>query len=482
MTFECDPVIALPLVIEWGATSSVYGDPLAPDDLKPRIVNPVTGFEVDDVANGDAPLVNGENYHLTFVLGGEVIQDTAISDAVQYVKADVGTSNPEVRVIPTESGASKGAFVNASMSVLHEIVPRVITATPIVQPIVYGDQLPMAEAYEIEFAGIPPTIPEDVFLDENLVSLAAEFAPMATADSGVGVYGVAISGLSGSGNVEIVNEEGRLEITPAPLTITADDLSRPFGQDNGPLTATITGWVHDDERSFLLEPIAYEVAATGDSEVGVYTIEPNGAVASDYTITFVQGRLTIVKADQSVAFADIEDLEIDRRPLVVTLEATSSAGLPVSYTLLEGVGELVGDSLTNSEPGAFAISAGQTGDASRNAAPGVIQRFQVSGRAVVVDSDDDGLPDSFEEAYFENSTSAVPDEDSDCDRFSNRAEWLFGTSPIDSRSSPVLQIDSANQRGAIKSVTECLYTLEVSEDLEVFTAIGESILVPGRIC
>ena len=166
---------------------------------------------------------------------------------------------------------------------------------------------------------------------------------------------------------------------------------------------------------------------------------------------------------------------------MITLGATSSSGLAVEYALLEGVAELVGDLMTINDPGEIAIAARQSGDASWNAASEIVQRFHVTGRAVVPDSDGDGLPDAFEQAYFDDTTSATPEEDNDHDGLSNRTEWLFGTSPIDAQSSPVLQIGVTDRLISIQSVSERLYTLEVSEDLNEFTAMGDSLPGTGEV-
>ena len=56
--------------------------------------------------------------------------------------------------------------------------------------------------------------------------------------------------------------------------------------------------------------------------------------------------------------------------------------------------------------------------------------------AVIVtgDSDADGMPDWWEESHFGHPTLAMPDEDSDADRFSNLWEFRLGTLPRDAGS------------------------------------------------
>ena len=206
---------------------------------------------------------------------------------------------------------------------------------------------------------------------------------------------------------------------------------------------------------------------------------PSGAVSDFYSIDFVPGVLTIVRVDQSIVFPENDEVVLDREPVTGALEATSSSGLPATFTLLEGDASLVGNTLTISVPGSLAITASQAGDASWNAAANVVRHVDVTVRGVIADMNGDGLPDAFEARYFADNTSADPNADDDHDLFSNRAEWLFGTSPIDRRSLPPVQFDGFEQSVSIEMMIERRYVLEVSSDLTEFEAFGDSQLGTG---
>lgn len=84
-----------------------------------------------------------------------------------------------------------------------------------------------------------------------------------------------------------------LSITEAPLTITADNKSRDYLDENPTFTTTITGFVGDETVSALTTPPSCATMATASSPIGSYTITPSGAVAINYSFNYVGGTLTI---------------------------------------------------------------------------------------------------------------------------------------------------------------------------------------------
>src|SRR5262249_10510922 len=89
---------------------------------------------------------------------------------------------------------------------------------------------------------------------------------------------------------------GTLSVTPAPLTIRADDKSRVEGDANPPLTASYAGFVNGDGPSSLTSPVALSTTATATSPAGNYAILASGAASANYAITFVQGTLTVTRS------------------------------------------------------------------------------------------------------------------------------------------------------------------------------------------
>jgi gliding motility-associated-like protein len=83
-------------------------------------------------------------------------------------------------------------------------------------------------------------------------------------------------------------------VSPAPLTITANNITKSDGTVNPPLTITYNGFVnHDGQAQLATQPIVITTATT-QSPVGQYPITVSGAVSPDYTFTYIPGILTVI--------------------------------------------------------------------------------------------------------------------------------------------------------------------------------------------
>ena len=106
-------------------------------------------------------------------------------------------------------------------------------------------------------------------------------------------------GLSGTdaGNYTLSAQpaEAQADITPATLTVTADDLSKVYGKaDPTKFTYTVTGLMSGDSITGALE------RETGEN-VGTYTIQQGTLSAGDnYSIAFNEGTFTITKDGATV--------------------------------------------------------------------------------------------------------------------------------------------------------------------------------------
>src|SRR5690606_9635092 len=104
--------------------------------------------------------------------------------------------------------------------------------------------------------------------EESIASATATTA--ATANSHVGTYAIAVNATSG--NYEITPVNGTLTIGKAPLTITADNQSRKYGDTNPAFTLSYEGLVNGEES---VAGATASTTATSASHVGDYDIVVN---------------------------------------------------------------------------------------------------------------------------------------------------------------------------------------------------------------
>ncbi len=81
-------------------------------------------------------------------------------------------------------------------------------------------------------------------------------------------------------------------VAKASLTATADDTTKKHGEANPNFTITYSGFVNGDTKDSITGPIA-SCTADASSGVGTYPITLSGGSSNNYTITLVNGTLTI---------------------------------------------------------------------------------------------------------------------------------------------------------------------------------------------
>ena len=124
----------------------------------------------------------------------------------------------------------------------------------------------------------------------------------------MGEYSITVTqGSITTPGVEI--RDGVLTIEPAPLTITANSYTRYTGQPNPAFDYTVKGYRNrETDTVFTARPVV-TCEATVESPAGQYEITVSGAEARNYTMTYVQGTLTI-EDDPS----GITELKADEQP------------------------------------------------------------------------------------------------------------------------------------------------------------------------
>jgi hypothetical protein len=131
---------------------------------------------------------------------------------------------------------------------------------------------------------------------------------------------------------------GTLTVTKVPLTVTADDQTRPYGSANPSLTATLSGFVSGESLA------GSDVAGTASCTTPATTSSSGGA----YPITCTQG--TLSSADYSFGPFVPGTLSITKVALTVTADSKTrlfgAANPPLTATLS---GFVLGQSLATSD-------------------------------------------------------------------------------------------------------------------------------------
>lgn len=81
----------------------------------------------------------------------------------------------------------------------------------------------------------------------------------------------------------------------AALTVTADDKTIAYGDAAPVYTATYSGFVNGDDEGDLGGTLAFACDYEKGDDVGTYPITPSGLTSNNYSISFVDGTLTVTE-------------------------------------------------------------------------------------------------------------------------------------------------------------------------------------------
>jgi len=186
----------------------------------------------------------------------------------------------------------------------------------------------------------------------------------------VGEYGITVQFAAGANtNYTVTANPGVFTIKPKPVTVTADDKEKIYGDADPSLTATVGGLLGEDSVNYTLD--------RGQGEdVSEYTITPSGAVEQgNYTVTFNTGKFKISRKAVTVTADDKEKVYGDDDPLFTATEEGLLGTDSVSYTIARGHGDEVGEyTITPSgdaEQGNYAVTF-ETGKFKINKRPATV--------------------------------------------------------------------------------------------------------------
>jgi hypothetical protein len=221
---------------------------------------------------------------LTYTVTGFVNGDDTTVFTTPVTISTTATATSGVGTYPITVSAAVAAnytitFVAGTLTITA--APLTITADSLTKK--YGDNNPNLN---YKYAGFVNNENASVLTTPVAISTTA------TVTSGVGIYPITVSGATAA-NYTITFVAGTLTINQATLTITADNQTKNYGDNNPTLTYKYTGFVNGDDTTKLITPVSISTTAIVTSPVGNYPITVSGATAANYVITFVAGTLTI---------------------------------------------------------------------------------------------------------------------------------------------------------------------------------------------
>ena len=173
-----------------------------------------------------------------------------------------------------------------------EITPADLTITADDKTRVYGEDFPN---YSFSFDGL---VNGDDEGDFDGLTLSGG----APAGADVGHYTLTPYGANNA-NYDITYENGDEDVTAAPLTITADDKTRVYGEDLPAYTASYDGFVNGDDEGDV-DGLQINGTAQARAGVGDYEIRVNDATSPNYTITYVAGTEHVTPATLTITADD----------------------------------------------------------------------------------------------------------------------------------------------------------------------------------
>jgi MBG domain (YGX type) len=151
--------------------------------------------------------------------------------------------------------------------------------------------------------------------------------------------GYAVNAMGGNDpDYAISYQPGTLFITPAPLTITANNAGMTQGTAVPPLSVSYSGFVNGDSPARLATQPTITTPAISLSPAGAYPIVAGGASAQNYAINYASGVLIVTPAPVRVLSVSIQAVRLGK-----TKKTTQVIVLQFSGALNAGNAQSIGD-------------------------------------------------------------------------------------------------------------------------------------------
>jgi hypothetical protein len=250
------------VTVRKGALHVTASSPTAPYGSTPSVSPLYSGF------------VNGE--------GASVLDTAPTCTTTATARSGVGSYDT------TCAGAADDNYEPSYAGGTYTVTPAPLTVTAPDATSVYGQEAPSVTPVYNGFVN-----GEDASVLESRATCSTE----ATSASHVGTYVITCSGAGGA-NYGASYVDGLLTVTPAPLSVVADDKTRPYDEDTPPFTYHLTGFVNGDTAAAVTGSPDLTTPADRLAPVGSYPIEVSVGTlgARDYRFVPVAGTLELIRA------------------------------------------------------------------------------------------------------------------------------------------------------------------------------------------
>jgi filamentous hemagglutinin family protein len=384
-----DP-LTISITLSINDATKIYGDPdpafswritqgaVASGDTAQLTLSRQAGENVGNYTIFGTPVgdLAGGNYQVTINNGVLTITPRSLVIDINDLEKIYGDADPEFTWAISQGSLANGDQLQLALTreAGENVGSYVISAN--------GEQLSSNYNYTINDGVLTITPRPLVLTADNLVKIYGEEDPDLTWSitsgslvdgdtlvvnisrddgSNVGVYTIRLNvNAEENGNYTLALVDGQLQITPAQLTITANDVTNYWNLLPA-FTATVEGLVNGDTEAGVL---GNSLAVTSNMTLplpGQYVLTPSATqIGNNYTINFVEGVLTLLSSNPGGNYVDA---------LTGTqLPAREALGRELRANIFEGRPLLDG-----SEPGAelLILDGGVALDAEQLAAWGI---------------------------------------------------------------------------------------------------------------
>lgn len=174
----------------------------------------------------------------------------------------------------------------------------------------YGDVNPV---FTVNFGNLK-TVNNQIIMPEGSVN----FTTGADLSSNIGNYSINAAGLT-SNNYDISYSAGNLTVNPRPITVAADNRTRIYGDEN-PTTSSAIVVAGSLVNGDVIDGVSVTTDAVAASRPAEYNLTPqsvsfSAGAAANYRFTYLDGKLTVLKAPLIVKANDETRLYGQPNPL-----------------------------------------------------------------------------------------------------------------------------------------------------------------------